>query len=184
MHPPILCTHQMGNFDIFWKFLLYNFEIIVYFTHYFIGIGTCRLKYHASGCRMPVYLSVDNIVLCTQLNGCHIFNRRTSPLGNDRITMFPNSSVFSSRPLYFIVYWCTFLEFSSNEPVATSKLCSPNKKDSNNRKIPATNKVKRCIPQMVGTGVIPSRPSPCLLHDCNPVPACYGDRCSRFVKIL
>ena len=75
------------------------------------------------------------------------FNRRTSPLGNDRITMFPNSSGFSSRPLYFIVYWCTFLEFSSNEPVATSKLCSPNKKDSNNRKIPATNKVKRCIPQ-------------------------------------
>ena len=49
---------QMGYFDIFWKFLLYNFEIIVYFTHYFIGIGTCRLKYHASGCRMPVYLSL------------------------------------------------------------------------------------------------------------------------------
>ena len=39
------------------------------------------------------------------------------------------------------------LKYPSNEPVATSKLCSPNKKDSNNRKIPATNKVQRCIPQ-------------------------------------
>ena len=39
--------------------------------------------------------------------------------------MFSNCEMSVRRPLYFIVNWKVFGEFSPNEPVGDSKFCSP-----------------------------------------------------------
>ena len=38
--------------------------------------------------------------------------------------MFSNSSGCVRRPVYFIVYWKAFFEFSPSEPVEASRFCS------------------------------------------------------------